>query len=211
MNLMARSMSRASCSGPLHAARGIRRARLRREVVAVHDVAAVRRQREVAAGLGVARAGLRELARHAAHLHDGHRGAVGEDHGHLQHGLDAVADLVGRRARKRLGAVAALQEERAAVRGGGQAGAQQVDLAREHQRREQGDLGGGGVDGRGVRPPGLLLDLERAPVVESGEDVGVGGDEVLRGHGGIPVRVVREMRGGVRRASVSGPRSRASP
>ena len=41
--------------------------------------------------------------------------------------------------------------------------------------------------------------------------VGMGGDEVLRGHGGIPVRVVRVVRGGVRRASVSGPRSRASP
>jgi hypothetical protein len=33
-------------------------------------------------------------------------------------------------------------------------------------------------------------------VVESGEDVGVGGDEVLRCHGGIPVRVVRVVRGG---------------
>ncbi len=52
------------------------------------------------------------------------------------------------------------------------------------------------MDGGGIRPLRLLLDLEGAPVVEAREDVGVGGDEVLRGHGGIPVRVVRVVRGG---------------
>ena len=43
---------------------------LGREVVAVDDVAAVGGQRHVAAGLGVARARLGELARHPAHLDD---------------------------------------------------------------------------------------------------------------------------------------------
>ena len=103
-----------------HESRRVGRARLGREVVAVHDVAAVGGQRDVAAGLGVARTGLRELSRHPAHLHDGHRGAVGEHDRHLQHGLHAIADLVGGRAREGLGAVAALQQERLAARGRGQ-------------------------------------------------------------------------------------------
>ena len=81
------------------------------EVEAVDDVAAVGGQRDVAAGLGVARARLGELPGHPPHLHDRHRGAVCQHHRHLQHRLDAVADLLGRRPGEGLGAVAALQQE----------------------------------------------------------------------------------------------------
>ena len=112
------------------------------EVEAVDDVAAVGGQRHVAAGLGVARARLGELARHPPHLHDRHRRAVREHDRHLQHRLDAVADLLGRRAREGLGAVAALQQERAAGGGAGEPVAEVVDLAREDERRQSRDLGG---------------------------------------------------------------------
>ena len=67
----------------------------------------------------------------------------------------------------------------AAVGRRGEAAAQLVDLAREDEGRQHGDLGAGGVHRGGVGPGRLLLDLERAPVVEAREDVGVGGDEVL--------------------------------
>jgi hypothetical protein len=55
----------------LHETARVGGARLRREVVAVDDVAAVGRQVTSAAGLGVARARLRELPAIRPHLHDG--------------------------------------------------------------------------------------------------------------------------------------------
>ena len=139
------------------------------EVEAVDDVAAVGRKRDVAARLGVARAGLGELARHPPHLHDGHRRAVREHDGHLQHRLDAVADLLGRRAREGLGAVAALQQERAAGGGAGEPVAEVVDLAGEDERRQRRDLGGDRGDRVGVGPLRLLLDRQGPPVVEGVE------------------------------------------
>ena len=81
------------------------------EVVPVDDVTAVGRQGDIAARFGIARAGLGELPCHPPHLHDRHRRAVGEHDGHLEHGLDPVADLLGRRAGERLSAVAALEQE----------------------------------------------------------------------------------------------------
>ena len=136
------------------------------EVEAVDDVAAVGGQRDVAARLGVARARLGELPRHAPHLHDRHRRAVRQHDRHLQHRLDAVADLLGGRAGEGLGAVAALQEERPTGCRTRELVAEVVDLAREDERRQCRDLGGDRRDSIRVIPGGLLLDGQGPPVVE---------------------------------------------
>ena len=152
----------------LHHPAGIVRAGFRREVVAVHDVAAVGRQRDAVAGLVVGGTRLGELARHAAHLDDRHGRTVGEHDGHLQDGPDAGTDLVGRRRFEGLGAVAALEQERLALRGGGKPFAQDVDFAGEDQGREDGKFLDGRLEDRRVRPRGLLRGRELPPVVQSG-------------------------------------------
>ncbi len=144
----------------------IGRARGLGEVVPVDDVAPVRRQRHVTARLGVLRTRFGELPRHAAHLHDGHRGAVGEHDRHLQHGLDAVADLLGGGPGESLRAVAALEQERLAGGGPRESLAQEIDLAGEDERRKSGDLVRDRSDGGCVGPRRLLLDREGPPVVE---------------------------------------------
>ncbi len=164
---------------PLHEAPRIGLAGLGREVVAVDDVAAVGRQGHVAASLVVARPGLGELTRHAPHLDDRHRGAVGEHDGHLQQRLHAVADLVGCRAGERLGAVPALQQEGLATRGAGEPVPQDVDLTGEHERRVARDLGGRCRDGFGIRPLGLLLDRQSPPIVEARENARLSLDDGL--------------------------------
>ncbi len=150
----------------LEQSRGVGPARALREVEAVDDVAAVRGQRHVAPGLAVARARLGELTRHPPHLHDRHRRAVREHDRHLQHGLDAVADLLGGRAGEGLGAVTALQQKGPTGCRASESLAQVVDLACEDQRRQGRDLG---RDRRGsirVIPDGLLPDGQGPPVVE---------------------------------------------
>ena len=159
------------CRGvvPLHETAGICLARLRREVEAVDDVAAVRRKGHVSAGLGVARARLGELSGHPAHLDHRGGGTVGEHHSHLQHRFDAIADGVGGRPGEGLGAVAALQQEGLAARGGGETLTQHVDLTGKDEGRQRSDLRRGCLHQRGIRPPGLLLDRQCAPVVETGD------------------------------------------
>jgi hypothetical protein len=159
---------------PLDQTRCVGLPRLGREVVAVHDVTAVGGQRDVAAGLEVVRAGLGELAGHAAHLHDGLRGAVREHDRHLQQRLHARTDLVGGCARECLGAVPTLQQERIAARRTGETLAQDVDLTREHERRQRGDLRRRGTDRVSVWPLRLVLDGQRPPIVETGDHVWIG-------------------------------------
>jgi hypothetical protein len=90
---------------------GVRDPRLGGEVEAVDDVALVGWQLLAVDRLGGGRTWLGELAGHAAHLHNGHLGAVGEHHRHLQDHLEGVADVVGRELGEAFGAVAALEEE----------------------------------------------------------------------------------------------------
>ena len=82
------------------------------EVEAVDRVAAVRRQRDAVAGLGVGGARLGVLAGDPADLDDGHRGGVGQHDRHLEQHAQLVADVVGGHAVEGLGAVAALEQER---------------------------------------------------------------------------------------------------
>ena len=109
------------------------------------------------------------MARHPTHLHNRHRSAVGEDNGHLQDGLHAVANLVGGRTGKRLGAVTALQQERITRRRRREALTQDVYLTGKDQRREVSNLGAGRPNSCRIRPLRLLLDGERPPKVEAGD------------------------------------------
>ena len=90
----------------------------------VDGVAAVGRQLDAVDLLDAARAGLGVLPGDAADLDHRHARAVGQDRRHLQQRLDLVADLVVGRRDERLGAVAALQQERLTARDAGQPGAQ---------------------------------------------------------------------------------------
>ncbi len=139
---------------------GVGAARLRREVVAVHDVAAVGRQ---GAHLRGSRSSLdRGFANwpgHPAHLHDRLRRRVGQHDGHLEDRLDPVADLVGSRPREGLRAVTALQQE-------GVAAGPLARAARAGRSTSPANTSGGRVaifggrrgDRIPVRPFRLLLD-----------------------------------------------------
>ena len=152
--------------------RRVRSARRRREVEAVDGLAAVGGQLGSVARLGGERSRLRELPRHPADLH--HRDAcrVREHHRHLQERLELVAHGIGRRPGEGLRAVAALQEERVALRHGAEALLELVALAGEDQRRLLGKLGGRRRYLSVVRPVRLLGDRKAAPGVEV---VGCGG------------------------------------
>ena len=78
----------------------------------VDDVPAEAGQFEIADLLVVARARLRELSCHAAHLHHRHAEAVGEHDGHLQDDAQLFADVDGGELLEALGAVTGLEEER---------------------------------------------------------------------------------------------------
>ncbi len=152
--------------GPEHPA-GIVAAGFRGEVVPVDDVAAVRRKSHAVAGFVVGGARLGELPRHPAHLDDRHRRTVGQDHCHLQDGLDPGADLVRRGVLECLGAVTALEQERLALGGSREPLAEDVDFAGEHEGREHREFLDGGVKNVPVLPARLLGDRKVPPVVQS--------------------------------------------
>ena len=145
---------------------GVVAAGLGREIVAVDDVAAVRREGHAVAGFVVGRAWLRELAGHAAHFDDRHGRTVGEDDGHLQDGLDPGTDFVRRCGFKRFRAVAALEQERLALGRRCEPFAQDVHFTGEDQRGKDGQFLDGGVKDVLVLPAGLLGDRQFPPVVQ---------------------------------------------
>ncbi|MCO5546650.1 hypothetical protein L7F22_000084 [Adiantum nelumboides] len=100
---------------------------------AVDDVAAVGRQAH-RVDVGAARLGV--LPGDPPDLHHRHRGAVGQHDGHLQQRADGGADVRLGVVDERLGAVAALQQERLPVRDVGEPRLQPVDLRRQHHRRD---------------------------------------------------------------------------
>ncbi len=95
----------------LHEPFGIRHPRRLGRVDVVDDVSAERRQFEVADHLGGGGAGLRELAGHAADLHDGNPDGVGEHDGHLQDDAQLLSNVVGGELLEALGTVAGLEQE----------------------------------------------------------------------------------------------------
>ena len=139
-----------------HAAGGV-------ELDAVDDIATVGRQGHAAEGLVIGRARLGELAGHAPDLDHRAAGGEGHDDGHLQQHLEGVADLRRAELGEALGAVAALQQEGAALGHFGELAAQLAGFAGEHQWRiaGQGLLHAGQVGGIGVLR--LLLDGLASP------------------------------------------------
>ena len=118
----------------------IRRARFRREVGAVDDVAAIDRQLDSAAFLGRRGARLGELAGDAADLHHRRRRRVGQDHRHLQKDAEEVADVIGAVLGEAFSAIAALQEESLAGRDLGERILEIARFAGKDQRRKSGEL-----------------------------------------------------------------------
>jgi hypothetical protein len=107
------------------------------------------------------------LAGDAPELHHRHRGAVGQHHRHLQQDAHLAGDVCLRARRERLGAVAALQQERLAAGHGGEPLAQQVDLAGHHERWHAGQRARGLAQGVLVGPFGLLRGRQLAPRVQA--------------------------------------------
>ena len=144
-------------------------ARLRGEVEAVDGVAPVGRERDTVARLGVARARLGVLAGETADLDHRDAGRVGEHDRHRQQHPQLVADVLGGDALERLGAVAALEQERLAPADGREPVAEVVALTGEDQRRHPAQLLDRAVAGGGVRIRGLLGSTHRMEVVETGD------------------------------------------
>ena len=139
---------------------------------AVDHVAAVGLQAE---RVDVGRARLRVLARDAGDLHHRHARAVGQHHRHLQQRADVGPDVRLGVVDERLGAVAALQQERLAARDVGQLRLEPLDLRRHGQRRHAlqnrphrlrlvggpARLLGGGLGQGGVEPLAQVVGQRR--------------------------------------------------
>jgi hypothetical protein len=95
------------------------------------------RQRNSVLRLEVGAARLRVLARHAADSDD--RLLEPDEHHerHLQQDLELLHDVVRRALAERLGAVAALQQERLAALRGRELALELLDLPRRHDRRKR--------------------------------------------------------------------------
>ena len=140
----------------------------------VDQVAAVRRQAE---RVGRRRAGLGVLPGDPGHLDHRHRRAVGQHDRHLQQrarvGEQVALGVVG----ERLGAVAALQQERAALADLGEPDPQLVDLVGRDDRRDVVENLADRGDLVHVRPGRHLHPGQGPPAVEAERLVlgGVGG------------------------------------
>ncbi len=115
-----------------HQARRIVFARGRIGGEPVDHVAAVGPKTEC---VDVRRSRLRVLTRDACDLDHRHARAVGQHHRHLQQRADVAADVRLGVVDERLGAVAALQQERLALRDIGQLAGQLLDFGRDRDRR----------------------------------------------------------------------------
>ena len=143
----------------------VRHATLRVEVDAIDDIAPVSRQRHAIDGFVTGRAGLGELAGHAPYLDHRTAGREGHDDRHLQQHLEGVANLGGREFGETLGAIAALQQERAALGHLGELPSQLPCFAGEDQRWQAGQGAFNAREVFGIRVFGLLLDRLASPAI----------------------------------------------
>lgn len=169
---------------------GVRDAGLLVEVEAVDRVTAVRRQGHAVTGLGALGARLGVLARDTADLHDRHGGGVGEDSAHLEQGLELGPDVLGAHGVEGLGAVAALQQERVALRDGRQTGAQLVALAGEDERRIRLEVRDHIAQSLGIGVLGLLRRGQVSPGRLGGDGLGIS----VHGH---PVNITGSCRASI--------------
>ena len=147
---------------------------------AVDDVAAERRQVDVADPLGRAGPRLGELAGDAADLHDGHAQRVGQHDRHLQDDAQLLPDVDGGELLEALGAVAGLEQERVAGGDVAERRLQRAGLAGEHQRRDRRRLLQRPVERGRVGPLGLLLGRQ-LPATTMGSRRATRRNTVVRG------------------------------
>ena len=141
--------------------------------VVVDHVAAEDRDLAERGPLELARARLHELAGDPADLQHRQRRAVGEDGGHLEQDLQPLADRDGgvggagfgepREVVERLGAVARLEQERAAGGDLGERASHLARLAGEDERRQGVQALPHAVRGGVIRPDRLLERFEVPP------------------------------------------------
>ena len=143
--------------------------RLGSEVEAVDGVASVGREGDAISCLGVARARLGVLAGETTDLDHRNAGRVGEHDRHREQHPQLVADVLGGDALERLGAVAALEQERLAPADGCESIAEVVALTGEDERRHPAQLLDRGVARGSIRIRGLLGSTHRMQVVETGD------------------------------------------
>ena len=181
---------------------GVRRAGGELELLAVDVVALVGGQGHAVLRLVGVGARLGELAGDAAHLHHRLGPGEGHHHRHLQHQPEEVADVVGPELLEALGAVAALQQEGAALGGLAQQRLQPARLAGEHQGRHGGQLalhpgqgGGIGIVGRDLQG-GARAPSGGRPAVggAQGAEARSRGDHSADGAGGAPASPPRRIR-----------------
>ena len=167
----------------------------------VDDVAPVGGQAE-RVERGAARLGV--LARDAPDLHHRQRRAVGEHDRHLQEGADGGPEVRLGVVDERLGAVAALEQERAAVGDIGQPVVQFVHFGRQRDRRDAFQHRADVRDGLRVGPLRLLRRGTGERVVQPLAQVGGQGRQLGQHFdGGVdgPVHVLRvEPRRGLTRS-----------
>ncbi|MNZ66015.1 hypothetical protein D3C78_842200 [compost metagenome] len=151
----------------LQQALGVRHAAFFVETDAIDDVATVGGQRHAIDGFVVGRTRLGELPGHAPDLDHRTAGGKGHHDRHLQQHLEGVADFRRGEFGEAFGAVATLQQKRAALGHLGKLTAQLPGFTGKHQWRIAGqgllDL----LQMRGVGVSGLLLDRQGAPAVRT--------------------------------------------
>ena len=143
--------------------RGIGHPRLFRRQLRIDHVPEEGLEPDAAHLLGRRRARLHELAGDPAHLDDRQLRPEGQHGRHLQQDLQLLADRDRGEVLERLGAVARLEQERAALGDVRERVAERAGLAGEDERRHSGELAEGMLRRRRVGPGGLMARLEGAP------------------------------------------------
>mmetsp|Transcript_27758 Transcript_27758/g.51683 ORF Transcript_27758/g.51683 Transcript_27758/m.51683 type:complete len:447 (+) Transcript_27758:1034-2374(+) len=138
--------------------------RLGRKGQLVDDVTTVAGQFQTIHRFGRSRTRLGKLTRHAAQLDHRNLSPIGQDHRHLQHDLEGVANAIRAELLKALGAIATLQQERVAPARIGQMCLEPAGLTRKNQRWIVRELRLDRVQGRCVRIIGHLYPGLGAPV-----------------------------------------------
>ncbi len=140
------------------------------EIEAVDDVAAIGRQRHLALLFDVGRARLGELPGEPPDLDHRHPAAKGQHHRHLQQHLEHVADVVGVELGEAFGAIAALQQERLALRDGREPLLQAPRLAGENEGRVVAQRVLDAAQRAGI---GISRDLADRPVAPARQGPGI--------------------------------------
>mmetsp|Transcript_892 Transcript_892/g.2125 ORF Transcript_892/g.2125 Transcript_892/m.2125 type:complete len:240 (+) Transcript_892:975-1694(+) len=147
----------------LHHVERVVSASLRRELLAIDDVSAVRRETNAILHLIRFTARLGELSRHASDLDDWHGRSEGQHEGHLEDDAEGVSDVIDVELVECFGAVSAHEEEALPGAGACELLVQRTDLSRKDKRRESLQLFDGGLELRFIFVVRRLGDMAVLP------------------------------------------------